>query len=338
MHYDRHQDAFAYSPEPGEVFGILYQGLNDSIVRVWVPDQIDVYASEMVGPHKGAIIRATDLEIYFLILSGPKGPGEGEYEFSLFDLSDLGDTKVSHHPDSFSFRMAAVHIARYRFGDESLEHAQTLDRLADVLAESGRFAEAGENLERSLRIRERRFGPVSQESIGTVRSIAKLYREDEMYREAIPFHQRLVDNNRAGSDGPSVEQAMDAHRLGFVFYRADDYAAATEAWEESATIHDTAPDRNVSLFALTLYELGSVHRKMGNTAESLLWRQRREEFIRTTDLRNSDTHASALNTLGVAHANYGDDANAMRSYRHAIEMRDVLGLSDTSPQATTHSN
>ena len=81
------------------MFGILYQGPNDSIVRVWVPDQIDVYASEMVGPHQGAIIRATDLEIYFLILSGPKGPGEGEYEFSLFDRSDLGDTKVSNHPD-----------------------------------------------------------------------------------------------------------------------------------------------------------------------------------------------------------------------------------------------
>ncbi len=338
VHFDRHQDAFAHRPSPGEVFGVLYKGPSESILRVFVPDKLDEYGSVMVGELKGAVVRATDGEIHYVILSGPEGPQQGEYELSLFDLSDWGDVEVSNQPNSPSFRMAAVHMARRRFGEDSTEHLATLERFADALIDEHRVAEAGEQLEHSLRIEERLFGKGSEETIETVRSLANLYREGEMYAEAIPFYRTIVERNRGGSSGPFAEQARDAYELGFVLYRGGDHAAAAEALEESAAIHASAPGRDLHLFELTLRELGAVHRKMGNLHEALLWYERAEEFVRTSVFENTETHANALNVLGVINAEIGHDARAISYYRQAIEMRTAIGLRNSLSQATTHFN
>ena len=234
---------------------------------------------------------------------------------------------------ALALQREALGVREREIGEDSLEVADSLRRVALVLDDAGDLPEAEDLYRRSLAIRERLEGP---ESLGVaevlnnvaIAAILQGRREEaaEAFEKALDIREALL-----GSRDPSI--AASSANLANVFAEMGRFERARElylkAW--ALQLETLAPDH--PHLAYTLHNLGHLELDLGDLdrAEELLQEAlgirekvlgedhplvaRTAQLLGRTDLAGGDpTRAEEhlLRALDIAEAAYGPDALPLR--------------------------
>ncbi len=91
----------------------------------------------------------------------------------------------------------ALEIAEARYGENSSEVVDSIERLAEVLALAGEFAQAAVNYRRALAIRERELGSGHPDLIPILEALADIASQQQNFAEAETLLNRILGMERA---------------------------------------------------------------------------------------------------------------------------------------------
>jgi len=177
-------------------------------------------------------------------------------------LNELGR---SHEADSLA-RLALE--GRRRHGADSLDVAESLNELATIAYDRGRYDEAGEYFEQSLAVFERRLGPKSLRGAALRSNLATVFAQQGRWDEGQQMFTRAlaVQRERLGPGHPRV--AISLAGLAAIAQRQERLAEAESLYTEVLRInHQTYGSRHPEV-AKALHDLGRARLRLGRIAEA----------------------------------------------------------------------
>ncbi|MBI2928400.1 MAG: tetratricopeptide repeat protein [Verrucomicrobia bacterium] len=216
----------------------------------------------------------------------------------------------------------ALRIRRDLLGEDSLEFAQSLTSLANVLWDKADYATARPMFERALAIREKVLGPDDPEVAASCHNLANLFLLQGDHNSARPLYERaLVIRER--SLGPThAEVAATLNSLGALEYRLGDPTKAKTLWERSLTIRDQTLGSDHPLLAMTCNNLGLLYKDLGDLPKAKAMLQR---AIRIQEKSLGPSHsdlASALHNLGDVLRKANEPEPARLVLERAVRIRE----------------
>ncbi len=183
--------------------------------------------------------------------------------------------------------------------------ATSLNNLAILYCEMGRYAEAEPLYRRSLEITEKQLGRDHPDVAGSLNNLAILYREMGRYAEAEPLYRRSLEitEKRLGRDHPDVAGSLN--NLAILYREMGRYAEAEPLYRRSLEIREKQLGRDHPDVAGSLNNLANLYSDMGRYAEAEpLFR--RSLAIREKQLgRDHPDVAQSLNNLANLSATLG---------------------------------
>jgi predicted ATPase/DNA-binding SARP family transcriptional activator len=211
--------------------------------------------------------------------------------------------------------VAALETARaiaYRYGE-----ADALNNLALVALFEGAYAEAETHCSSALRI-YRSIGTLSGEGLGLITvGLVEMYHGDPAaglaaLNQSLQIHRQTGDHQNA-----SITLVL----IGMLLTRVGDYAAARAPLDEGIELCRTIDHHWAMSIGLGYY--GLLEHLLGNQEAAIA--HCRAALAFAEHARDPVVSAYALTHLGHALAASGDQAEAGVAYRHAVELRAVLG-------------
>jgi CHAT domain-containing protein/tetratricopeptide (TPR) repeat protein len=202
----------------------------------------------------------------------------------------------------------------------------TLNNLAAVLKEQGRYEEAEPLYLRSLAAQETLFGAEGQTVATALTNLAALYREKGEYLRAEPLLRRALAAQEKTLGPAHADVAVTLNQLAILLSDRGDDEGALPLFERALSIYEKTLGPEHSAVATTLSSIAYIHseRKDYDRAEKLY--QRALSIIEKTLGAESPLYASTLNNLANTVAEREDYARAEPLARRALEIRErVLG-------------
>ncbi len=225
-------------------------------------------------------------------------------------LSHLGE-----HERALPSLRAAVAENERLYGRDSVESAEALHRLGDVLREADRFEEAQEALDEALAIRRRHLAPESDEMADSYNNLAILALDrgdfagsERLQTESVAMHARLSGEGSPELGTPLNNLAMLKRRLG----KLDEaLALARRAQVSLARSDDQAAIMGNRLLRARLgRELGSPRAALPEFVAL------REAFLRLQG-RDGTTSINLQREIGQCHQLLGEYDAAREAYSRA---------------------
>ena len=172
--------------------------------------------------------------------------------------------------------------------------APSLNNLAELYRDQGRYAEAEPLYKRALAIREKALGPDHPDVGTSLNNLAELYRAQGRYAEAEPLYKRAlaIREKALGPDHPDVGTALN--NLAELYRAQGRYAEAEPLFKRALAIREKAlgpdhPDVGTSLNNLAV--LYFVQRDWARAAD--FWRRSTGVIVRRAQ-RGTDDVGQAL--------------------------------------------
>jgi CHAT domain-containing protein/Tfp pilus assembly protein PilF len=205
---------------------------------------------------------------------------------------------------------------------------QTINNLAKVYRDQGKYGDAERLFKRALTIREQTLGPSHPDVAATLHDLAAVASRQGRYEEAKGLVKRaLTINEKAqGVNHPAVAQAL--HNLAIVSTTQGKYGEAEGLFERALAIREKALGANHPEVAQTLNNLATVYRAQGKygEAEGLY---KRALAIKEQALGASHPDvATTLNNLATVYRAQGKYGEAEGLYKRALAIKEqALGTS-----------
>lgn len=162
--------------------------------------------------------------------------------------------------------------AIYRFENEnranSLEAAEALVHLGNVYRSTGKYAQAQEQLNHALLIRQQKL-PETHELIAAIYNDLGLTYTEIDTDKSIDYYEKALETYRKlhGNDNPKI--AIANTNLGFVYYKDELYGDAITYYEAALKIWEKVYSNPHPSKALVLMNLGQTYSRMGNQKAAL---------------------------------------------------------------------
>jgi tetratricopeptide (TPR) repeat protein len=162
----------------------------------------------------------------------------------------------------------AISLDEAKYGPDDRFVAVNLQRLADLYADKGRFAEAEPLYRRTVSIREKAFGPEHPETAITLNNLGAMYRLEGRYAEAESLYRRAlaIREKAFGENHPAVFTSLN--NLAVLYHVQGRYAEAEDYYKRALESAQKAvrPDDPNLLITLDNYE--KLLRTMKREAEA----------------------------------------------------------------------
>jgi tetratricopeptide (TPR) repeat protein len=213
-------------------------------------------------------------------------------------------------------------IREKAFGPDRPEVAESLNNLAEVYRNQGRYGDAEPLYQRSLAILEQAVGRDHPDVGRVLDNLALAYHQQERYAEIEPFYKRslAIYEKAYGPDHPRVASALN--NLAKLYNRQGRYAEAEPLYRRSLAIYDgtLGPDHlNVAKLLNDLAELYDVQGRYSE-AESLYMRSL--VIYEKASGPDNQQSADALNNLGGVYFREGRYAEAESLYRRSLTIHE----------------
>jgi tetratricopeptide (TPR) repeat protein len=144
----------------------------------------------------------------------------------------------------------------------------SLNNLANLYNNQGRYAEAEPLYQRSLTINEKAFGPEHPDVATSLSNLGLLYDNQGRYAEAEPLYKRslAIKENFLGLEHPVV--ATTLNNLGLLYDNQGRYAEAEPLYQRSLTINEKAFGPEYPEVATTINNLANLYNYQGRYAEA----------------------------------------------------------------------
>ncbi|MEM9452755.1 MAG: serine/threonine-protein kinase [Myxococcota bacterium] len=289
---------------------------------------------------RAEVLRYPPLLVEALFWRGHLREGNGQYAEAEQDLQQAYVLAVEHHHDSVALetaqvltslvgnrlgrhaegrqwgRMVALPLARR--GGDPLELAQSLNSLGIVAISQGKYEEAAEYQQQSLKIRKDALGPDHLTVADSLGNLGITYGHQGRYEEA-QVHIHLAIEIRAaalGADHPRVASSLSS--LGRVNWALGEYDKARGNFQRALSISAAALGAEHPLVAMALDNLGAVVASQGEYEEAEGYNQRALEIFEKVLGPNHAAVARCLSNLGAVVARQGEYARAAAHHQRAL--------------------
>ena len=152
--------------------------------------------------------------------------------------------------------------------------AVSLNQLAELYRNQGKYAEAEPLYQRALAVSEKTLGPEHPQVAMVLNNLAVIYEAQRRYAEVESFYRRalLVLKKAVGADHPEVAK-MSENYTGFLdarveeLYRQGKYAEATPLAQEAPRVAEAIGSESPQV-ALAFHNLALLYQAQGNYAEA----------------------------------------------------------------------
>ncbi len=168
----------------------------------------------------------------------------------------------------------ALDIRRREFGDNSLETADSLNRIGNFHRQYGRTAEAEQALREALEIRERLNDGPDADLADSYNNFGLFQRQIGQHEAAIETLNRSISMHRQLADGENnAYVAYASHNLSQAYQELGDYREAENIIRQSLAIKREVGLENRSTYANSLAVLGSIQRARGQFEQAVTSRE-----------------------------------------------------------------
>ena len=180
----------------------------------------------------------------------------------VIELVERGD-----YSTALSVAEESLELTGTDLGRDTQAFATSLNNLAAVHYQSGRYAKAIELYERALQIEEPLVGD-TPDFATTLNNVAEVHFEIGDYARARPLYERALEINRRDLEADHPYIAAVLQNLGALHLRLGEYAEAERLLTEAVAIYRRAPAGETADLAGALNSLGLVHKLKGDYANA----------------------------------------------------------------------
>ncbi len=235
---------------------------------------------------------------------------------SLHDLSRFDEAEAAYR-EAVAILEGSAHREVY---------AQSLDNLAGLLYDRGRFEESLALGDRGLAIKEEVYGPVHTAVAVALSGQAVALHDLGRLEEAGAAYRRAIEIDRELLGGDHPDYAIDLNNYGTLLYDLRDYDEAEAMFDEALAVKRAALAPGHPQVATTLKSLGFLYTDMGRTEDAV---RNFREAIAIRRAVYGDEHmgvAEATGGLARLYTKAGDHARAEPLYRETVAtLSAVLG-------------
>jgi tetratricopeptide (TPR) repeat protein len=206
--------------------------------------------------------------------------------------------------------------------NDSPDLASSLEKLARLYYDQGRYSEAEPLYVRALAIREQQLGDNHPDTSASLNNLALLYRSIDRYSDAEPLYIRAlaISEQQLGADHPDT--ATSLNNLAFLYKSIDRYSDAEPLYIRALAIKEQKLGANHPDTAVGLDNLADLYKSVGrySDAEPLHLRALaiREQKL---GVNHPDT-ATSLNNLAGLYYSIGRYSDAEPLFIRALAIRE----------------
>jgi CHAT domain-containing protein len=224
------------------------------------------------------------------------------------------------------------------FGQAHQEVANSLNELALLYKDMGRYADAEPLYQRSLKIYEARLGKDHPDVAVSLNNLANLYRDMGRSAEAEPLFQRSLKiyEARLRTDHPYV--AISLNNLAELYRAIGRYADAEPLYQRSLKICEARLGTDHPDVASSLNNLALLHHTMGRYADAEPLFQRSLKILEARLGKDHPSVATCLNNLAALFYDMGRYAEAEPLYQRSLKILEARLGKDHPSVATCLNN
>jgi CHAT domain-containing protein len=201
---------------------------------------------------------------------------------------------------------------------ETLEAAQALAHMGNLYRATGKYAQAEEQLNRVLTIRQKHLKETSEliaasyNDLGLVFSMTNPDKALDYYEKALTLYKNLH-----GKDHPKIATATT--NVGFIYRTLELYGDAVNNFESALKIWEKVYPQPHASKAFVLFNLGETYMKMGDAKATRGYYERALKMYEDSYGKKHPDVARVLNALGnldLAARKYDD---ALATYQRALQ-------------------
>ena len=215
--------------------------------------------------------------------------------------------------------------------------ASSLNNLAGLYADQGRYAEAIPLYERALAIKEKVLGPEHPDVALSLNNLASLHRDQGRYAVAEPLNERALKiwENALGPGHPDLASGLE--NLASLYSDQGRYAKAKPLFERALAIREKALGSEHPDTALSLNNLAALYSNQGDYAEAeQLYERSLSIWGKSLGPEHPDVALSLAN-LAVLYRIQGRYAEALPLVGRALAIREK-GLGPEHPDVASTLN
>ena len=270
-----------------------------------------------------------------LLVSAPVLAGEAEWKANMgagMSAYSAGDYRVA------TARFEAALREAESFGASDPRLATTLNNLAELYREQGRYTDAGPLYQHSLGIWEKALGSDHPDVATTLNNLAGLYRTQGRYAEAEPLYRRSLGIREKVMGPDHGDVAASLNNLGGLYEAQGRYSEAEPLYWRTLAIAEKALGPDHPHMGTTLNNLAGLYQKQGRYAEAEpLYRRSLRIYEKALGAEHPDV-ARSLDNLAVLYRTQGRYAEAEPLYHRALGIREKALGPDHPNVGTTLNN
>jgi len=222
--------------------------------------------------------------------------------------------------------LARIHWLEGRYGEESLEVADGLNRLGHSSDRAGDFSAAKGFLERALAIREKALGPEVPAVAESLNNLALLYQNQGRFAEAEPLFERTLSIREKAfvPEHPAVAESLN--NLAGLYLAQGRYGESEPLNVRALSIREKAFGPEHPAVAESLNNLALLYKRQGRNVEAEPLFERAQAIVEKALGPEHSEVATSLNNLAGLYQAQGRYAEAEPLYERAFAIwKEALG-------------
>lgn len=219
----------------------------------------------------------------------------------------------------------------------SADLATSLDRLANLYHDQGRYSEAEPLYEKSLFLRRQKFGETHADVATSLNNLAELYRSQGRYAEAEPLHLQALELYQTLLGNVHADVATSLNNLAALYELQGRYEEAEPLYLKALELYQTLLGNAHPDVTASLNNLAELYRLQGRYEEAEPLYLKCIEIEKQTLAEDHPQFASSLNNLAHLYYFQGRYKEAEPLLLQALELKQRL-LGNTHPDVATSLN
>ncbi|GCE51295.1 DNA-binding XRE family transcriptional regulator [Thermosporothrix hazakensis] len=248
-------------------------------------------------------------------------------------LARLG--RLYHHLEqrdrSETCYLQAIEMQERLSGSDSVTVADTLELLALLYTNAGRFAEAEQHLRRALHIKEALYGPDHPSQARALHYLAAQLKEQGRYQEAETLMLRALHLYELEGGVDSLQVASLVHSLAIACAEQGKYSQIEPLLQRALHLQEAVLGPNHPTIGRTLGDLATLYCVQNMLADALPLFRRAIRIFEQTHGPDYPEIAYFLTNLATAYKELGNYAEAEPLFHRAIVLREQA-LGPNHPQ------
>jgi tetratricopeptide (TPR) repeat protein len=200
------------------------------------------------------------------------------------------------------------------------EKGNLFHQLGWVKGDQGKYEEAVEFYEKSIKIEQKIFSPNHPDLATSYSNIGLVYTNMGKYPQALSYYEKALEILQKTLPENHPDLATSYNNIGGVYDNMGEYPKALSYYEKALEIYQKTLPANHADLATSYNNIGAVYKNMGEYSKALSSHGKALEIRQKTLPANHPDLATSYNNIGSVYKNMGAYSKALSYYEKALEI------------------